>query len=316
MIRVALCGQPYWVRRLLGLLALHASDRVEGMRAGPLLVRIGRPRALGGADAILRVGFRPGAPTLRGRGFDAVWRLVRLANPSAGAAYYWIGTDVQRTLADARAGSLRRHPFERARHDHHLAGAPWLAEELGAVGIQARSVLFPTDLPDIDEPSPLPERFTVMTYLPAGRSAEYGGEQLLAAARRLPEAHFRVVGGHDLRDHPPNVEPLGWVSSMEGLYRESSVVLRLTAHDALGATVREGLVHARHVISTHPLPHVEWVAFGDSDALVERLTVLAARHAAGTLGLNTPGRDYALTAFDPAQLTIQLVDALERAADG
>lgn len=314
MIRTALCGQPHWVSRLLILLARHAHGRVQAIPAGPLLVRAARPRELGGAHVILRVGFRPGAPTIRGRGFDALWSAIRFANPSAGAAHYWIGTDVQRTLADANAGSLRRRPFDKARRDHHLAGAPWLAEELSRVGVPAQSVLFPADLPDIDEPSPLPERFTVMTYLPVNRFSEYGGEQLLAAARRLPDTHFRVIGGHHLRDHPPNVEALGWVSSMEAVYRESSVVLRLTQHDALGATVREGLVHARHVISTHPLPHVDSVVFGDTDGLVERLTTLAARHSAGTLALNTAGREYAITAFDPGRLTLQLVEALERAA--
>jgi hypothetical protein len=315
MIRVALCGQPHWTRSLINLLTQYTPDRVAAFSAGPLLSLAARPRRIGGPDVVLRVGFRPGAPTIRGRGFDALWRAARAANPLARAVFYWIGSDVSSTLRDATDGRLEPGPFLDARSAHHIAGAPWLASELEQVGVIARSVLFPAALPAIAGPAPLPENFRVLTYLPAGRAADYGGDEIVAAARSLPNVRFVVVGGHDLAGGAPNLDTLGWIGSMDEQYALSCAVLRLARHDALGATVREALVHARHVIYTYNLPHVTHVPFGDGVALTSALSDLAQRHGRGQLGLNSEGRTYALEAFDPRELSVQLVAALQAAAD-
>jgi hypothetical protein len=316
MIRVALCGQPHWTRSLIDLLTEYTPDQVAAFHAGPLLSRAARPRGLGGPDVVLRVGFRPGAPTARGRAFDALWRAARAANPKARAVFYWIGTDVSSTLRDARAGQLVPRTFANARSAHHIAGAPWLATELEEVGLMPQPILFPVPLPAVARPEALPSDFRVLTYLPAGRSADYGGHEIIAAARALPDAGFVIVGGRDLIDHPPNLQMPGWVPSMDEQYVASCAVLRLTRHDALGATVREALVHARHVIYTYDLPHVAHVPFGDATALTIALTHMAEQHGRGQLGLNIEGRTHALQAFDPASLTQQLAAALESAADG
>jgi hypothetical protein len=315
MIRVALCGQPHWTRSLIDLLTEYTPDQVTAFHAGPLLSRAARPRGLGGPDVVLRVGFRPGASTARGRGFDALWRAARAANPKAQAVFYWIGGDVSSTLRDAAEGRLTTRPFADARNARHLAGAPWFARELEQIGLTAEPILFPVALPAVREPHALPDGFRVLTYLPAGRTADYGSREIIAAADRLADLRFVVVGGSDLDDHPANVQLLGWLPSMEEQYISTCVVLRLPRHDALGATLREALVHARHVIYTYNLPHVTYVPFGDASALTIALTTMAERHSRGHLGLNIEGRAYALQAFDPRDLTLKLAAALENAAD-
>jgi hypothetical protein len=78
----------------------------------------------------------------------------------------------------------------------HLAGAPWLAEELQTIGVPASCVWLPSQLPTGDVP-PLPNVFTVGSYIPDSRFEFYGGPLIYEAARRLPFVRFLIFGGQE-----------------------------------------------------------------------------------------------------------------------
>jgi hypothetical protein len=314
-MKVALFGQTRWTRILAAMLQQHRGEPITAeplsVRQSVRLLRPGRQ-----PDILLRVGYRPGAPTPRGIAFDQWWSVIRRANPDAIPILYWIGTDLMNTMVDARAGRLRQ-PFRAATAEmRHIAAAPWFVDDLRQVGINASLVLFPVDLPPLSTPHPLPERFSALTYIPSGRFTHYGGDMIIDAARQLPDVAFAILGSDGAgltRSAPNNVRFLGWTDNPDAAYAQASVVVRLVSHDALGATVREGLIHARHVVYTYPVPFTERVAYGDTRGLVGVLGGLHLAHQAGRLTLNMPGREYALAEFDPAQHVGRLVEELRAA---
>jgi glycosyltransferase involved in cell wall biosynthesis len=315
MISVLVLGQPYWGTRIARSLDGCAPDVsatfVSARRYLGLLAR--HPRA--GRVVVLRAGFRVGATTARGRAFDAYWSVLTRAIPKAARCHYWLGTDVLNTLEEAAAGTLRRGAVASSRDDLHIADAPWLAQELETVGLRAEVASVPQAYRPADVAPTLPERFRVLTYISADRFDFYGGDTILAAARRLPDVQFDVVGRADdpTGSGLPNVAWHGWVSDMPRFYAETTVVLRIPRHDGLGATVIEGLLNARHVIYTYEMPFVQRIEPPTADNLVEAIDALRIAAAAGRLAPNVAGRDYAIATFDEARLVDRLISLLRAA---
>lgn len=310
MIRLCLVGQPVWTEQVVRMVNRYGSGQVQA--AALTLTRPGDLACLHrllAADVLLRVGYRPGAPTLRGVALDVAWTALRALRPGVRCGYFWIGTDVLNAVRDHRAGRGVRPFLRRARQDFHLAASAPLAAELAEIGIGAAVTPVPGAMPRLAAPPPLPAQFAALTYIPDGRHAFYGSAAVYAAARALPEVLFHVVHGRGgwVPAALPNLHFHGWQPDMAPFYARSTVVLRLVAHDALGGTVREGLAYGRHVMYTYPLPHTCHVPFGDARALIAAIRRLYDRHRAGRLDLNLAGRAYALAAFDEARTTRAII---------
>lgn len=307
MTEVIVLGQPYWGTRIAGALddpghGTTASFVGQRGYAGLLARRLGAPLIL------LRAGFRVGGTTRRARAFDAYWSLLRRRFSQAAGVHYWLGTDVLNTVEEAAAGTLRLNLVARARADRHIADAAWLADELHGVGLEAETAHVPQPYRAPADVPGLPSTFTVLTYAPGDRFSFYGGEAILETARRLPEISFQVMGRQAVPPTPvpSNVQLLGWVSDIDAAYRAATVVVRVPQHDGFGATVIEGLLYARHVIYTYPVPSCEQVWPVTPDMLVAALGRLNAAHLAGTLEPNVAGRTHALQEFDGAVLVERL----------
>lgn len=266
------------------------------------------------ADILVRVGFRPGAATIRGLAFDAFWYLARILNPRARVVYYWIGTDVLNAIEDSKNGNLVRLFFNRALKDYHIAGAPWFVRELTSIGVKATYVCFPSSLPELRSPPPLPETFTILSYVPDQRYEFFGGRTIYAAAQRLPNVQFNIVGGQGewVPKDLPNLKFHGWQRNMDRFYADASVIVRIVPHDAIGGTVREGLAFARHVIYTYPLPFVRVIEFGVLENLTEAIEGYFRLHQKGELKPNLEGRAYVIKNFDARDATQSLIDALTK----
>lgn len=306
-VRVCFVGQDNWVRKLAETLSRHASrlDATHvGVSNGPLVKGLLR---FCKADIVVRVGLRPGARTVRGVAFDSLWTLACFLKPRCLVVCYWIGTDVLRAVQDAQRNRLTRF-WGLALRWSHIAAAPWLAEELReAMGVDAKTVLFPLPLPRADPP-PLPPDFRVLTYIPDRRYDFYGGDMVYAAARELPTVLFSVVGGvGNWVDRPlPNLRFYGWCENMLSMYAGSSVVVRLVRHDAIGGTVREGLALGRHVVYNYMVPYTRYVKYGDTDALIRVLSEYEQLHRRGELGLNKDGMEFAIREWSEARLVNRL----------
>jgi len=308
-VSVCLVGQRYWVTKLEGDLNQCGRLRLRafGLPLNPRLFRE-LDQALS-ADIIVSVGFRPGAPTWRGRAFDALWSTLRLLNPSAVRVFYWLGTDVLNTTEDFKAGKLRQRCYAQAKKDHHLADATWLAEELQKVEIEALPKTLTLPQMVVGDTPDLPSVFSVLTYIPDRRYRFYGGDSIYEAARNCPDIRFDVVGGSGIwvSRSLPNLVFHGWQSDMTKFYRNTTVVVRLVQHDGTGLTVVEGLSLGRHVIYSHPVPYTLRVAWGDADALIKTLSGLVDLHQQGLLRPNTAGRAYAQENFNYHARTEDLI---------
>lgn len=313
-LKICLLGQPFWANRMRRTLIEYAGDEVSVTTLFPQQMpsRV-QWRQVADADLLMRIGFRPGAMTPLGILFDTFWSMLRRVNSRAAGAYYWIGTDVLNAVREVKANRTRA-PFWRSFQDIHIADAPWLVSELQEAGLAAKQIHFPSPILKSATIPDLPKKFSVLTYIPERRYRFYAGPAIAEAARRLPHIQFKVVAGTGqwLKAPLPNLEFLGWQSDMAPLYRDCTVLLRMLEHDALGATVQEGLCFARHVIYTYPVPFTNLVNNGDVDGLVSTLSDLYARHELGTLRPNIEGWRYGMTTFSEAQFTAQLVTYLRQ----
>jgi hypothetical protein len=217
---------------------------------------------------------------------------------------FWAGSDVLYARDHvAQGGTVSRWIAERI----HWASSPWIAEEVRALGISCEYVPF-NWAPAVPKPSPLPERFSVLTYLPdASRASLYGVHQILEVARALPRTSFVLVGLRQgrLAQVPPNVEVHGWAADLTPFYERAVALWRPVQHDGMSFMVLASLAHGRHVIYSYPFPGcVQATSAGAARLELERLRE---QHAAGQLKLNEPGRRIAEGEFHPKAIRAEVL---------
>jgi glycosyltransferase involved in cell wall biosynthesis len=282
--RVAVGGLPYFGRMLASLLSGPGWEfhYVELPRRNPgawarALATIAR------ADAVYLVG---GQIERRSR---PDWLALAVRRP---IVMHWVGSDVSYALDVARKG---RGSSRLAGRPVHWAEVEWTAAELEPLDIKADVVPL-TSARLRTAQMPLPESFTVLTYLPPARPEFYGRSRVFRIAARLPNVRF-LVAGHAGPDAsaPPNIEFLGWVTAMDAVYARCSVLLRLTDHDGLSFMVLEALAAGRYAIWNHPLSGV--IEAGDESEALAALQDLQARQRRGELGPNDCGREAVLRRY-------------------
>ncbi|GAC1684447.1 MAG: hypothetical protein PVS2B2_23460 [Candidatus Acidiferrum sp.] len=201
---------------------------------------------------------------------------------------FWCGSDVLEARADYEAGKMEPWIAEKV----HWAGSPWLAEEVRAMGLECEYVPS-TWVPAVRRPIELPKNFSVLAYLPdAERVNLYGIDQVIAAARQMPNVEFTIVGlrpGQTL-SVPGNVRLQGRVSEMTSFYRDATVIWRPARHDGLSFMALEALAHGRHVIWSYPFPGAYLAREIDPARMeLERLLEL---HHAKKLEINWVGAEH------------------------
>jgi glycosyltransferase involved in cell wall biosynthesis len=211
---------------------------------------------------------------------------------------FWCGSDVLEGQAEHRAGKSDPWVAERI----HWAGAPWLADEVRAMGLKCEYVPI-TWVPPVEEVSPLPKVFSVLSYLPdISRISLYGIDQVLEVAQKMPYVRFTIAGlrrGQSFKV-PGNVIVRHHMPSLQQLLRETTVMWRPTRHDGLSFTVLEALAHGRHVIWSYPITGALLARdAATSRAELERLFDL---HEANTLDVNRVGAEFVARNFSPDKI--------------
>jgi len=210
---------------------------------------------------------------------------------------FWCGSDVLFAQKEyAKKKSVDSWIAEKV----HWAGAPWLAEEVRAMGLKCEYVPI-TWVPPVSKLYPLPQEFSVLCYTPTTeRLTLYGIDQVLEVARAMPAVRFNIVGllpGQKL-DAPDNVQLHGWITDMAPFYQEATVVWRPTLHDGMSFMALEALAHGRHVIWSYHAPGVVHSrTAGVARVELERLLEL---HRNRSLELNYAGAEFVAKHFSPA----------------
>lgn len=177
---------------------------------------------------------------------------------------HWIGTDVWRlinpSILNAKMKIKRKillSLFKTMKGTMHIAGAPWLKDELSFVKIYAQFA--PVVCPLLDIATPvyrMPDSVTVMSYIPLGREDFYGEEKVIETAVNNPDINFIVIANSPARKPDlHNVKYFGWLShnEMEELYKLTKCYMRITRHDGLSSGI-EALLRGRYWIFTYDHP--------------------------------------------------------------
>jgi len=287
-------GNSFWVRRL-----------ADGLESSPARVRclyVDQELAL--KDWPLKRWLAEREPwacdVLHVLGWPNLWNLwVAACLRAVPVVFHWLGSDVSSFLLSPRWSRVAG-PALNALIAVHLADSPALVEELRTVGIYARhETVGVRSLDGIGVP-PLPPTPRVLTMLRPDRFAFYGGEEVLKMARAAPDVHWLVVA-HDGTGLPqlPNVTYLGQIEDMEAVYRRTTVLVRLTAHDGMAKMVLEALARGRHVVRSNPMPHCR-LARTAEEALPQVRAAIACDRP------NTEGAAYVRREFDPRRQSERL----------
>lgn len=215
----------------------------------------------------------------------------------------WSGSDV--LYAKQELSSGRRSSWVAQRI--HWAVSPWLAEEVRAMGLPCEYVQASFVQP-VEDPAPLPEKFSVLAYIPNKENLRlYGWDQILEVARSLPSVTFTIIGlaQGDTLSAPPNVKIQGWTNNLTPYIERATVLWRPVQHDGLSFMVLEALAQGRHVLYSQPFPgciHVN----GAPQARAELQRVLTLDRACA-LQLNTNGMRLITRDFAPEKVRANLL---------
>jgi hypothetical protein len=210
---------------------------------------------------------------------------------------FWCGSDVLEARDEFRVGKSDSWIADKI----HWAGAPWLAEEVQALGLRCEYV--PTTwVPSVGQLGDLPKKFSVLAYLPdAARVHLYGIDQVLDVARTLPTVDFTIVGlqpGQTL-PAPRNVKLCGRVD-LQSFYRNATLIWRPARHDGLSFMALEALAQGRYLIWSYPFPAAIHARDTSSARMeIERLVEL---HESQLLQINRSGAEYIEQHFSPAKI--------------
>lgn len=166
---------------------------------------------------------------------------------------HWVGSDVVDERPDVAEGLTASWVTKTL---NHWAETDWTLREVKSLGVPCELVPLPSSrVPEA--PSPLPERFSVLVYMPAvSRASLYGLDRILEAARALPDVLFELVGLKEgpIPNPPTNLRIHARIPNLTDFYRRASVLWRPVRHDGLSFMVLEALGHGRHVLWTYPFP--------------------------------------------------------------
>ncbi len=286
--RILILGLPYFGKLLardLGELGWQAEFLPHPGRSAPGWAKVAAAAAR--ADIVYLIGSRIDRKSPQDR-------LLRLRRKPT--VIHWVGTDVQIAVDEHRKHNVSLRVAERP---VHWCDAPWLVEELRSIGVISEYVSLPIPI-HVPPAPPLPEAFRVLLYYPvdAFDREVFDGESLLRLPVEFPDVHFTLIPSPPEtlpQPLPPNLECRAWVEDMDALYRETTVVVRLTSHDGQSFIAAEALSRGRYVIWTFAMPGC--IKAAGFDEVVKALRTLCDKQQAGELKVNQAGRRSVLERF-------------------
>ena len=210
-------------------------------------------------------------------------RLAMLLNKQI--VMHWVGTDVLLAQKAYQAGAVDANLIRRTKH---LCEVDWIQKELLETGIQAEIAQIACFEDKISAARPLPEKFSILSYVGKGREKFYGIYQLIELAQSFPDIPIRIAGISEYSEPlPPNIRLLGWVKDMATEYHDCVLYLRLPEHDGLAFSVLEALSYGRYAGYAYAFPGTNKVA--NTDELHFLVKDLLERHRMGLLDVNIDG---------------------------
>lgn len=176
---------------------------------------------------------------------------------------HWIGTDIMQLIQGGYKVCFNDYKglLDEIQRRTNLTEFEQAQGEMRSMGIETEIVPLPVD--ENIEIMPLPKKFTVATYVPATPTAKlmYNLELVADIIKSCPDINFLTFGGGDLGLKTLNIKNVGW-TDMKTVMEQSSMLMRLTAHDGLPITPIEFRLAGRDAMTTVQIPYVYFAGNG------------------------------------------------------
>jgi hypothetical protein len=221
---------------------------------------------------------------------------------------HWVGSDAPDAREDV---VLKRAVPWILLEVHHWAESSWMVQEVDSLNVCSELVpLPPSRIPE--SPSPLPEQFSVLVYVPdAERGSLYGLDAILRVARDLPRVRFELVGLRRgrIEGAPANLRIHSLIPDLTGHYKRATVLWRPARHDGLSWMVLEALGHGRHVLWSYNFPGCLQVQ--NAAEACEQIAHLYELHQQNALPVNVAGARVVVENYCPTLLKNKILERLD-----
>ncbi len=168
--------------------------------------------------------------------------------------YHWIGTDVYRLINDSSIKKFVKKLIINSSQVYNLVVSENLKFELEQLNIPSTVVPL-TKLGFASELPSLPEKFSVLSYVPKNRWDFYHGDLIVELAGKMPDVDFHILAAGKERVGGSNLFFYDFINDTIPFYKNCSVLLRITTHDGLPKMVLEALSYGRQVLWSETFPH-------------------------------------------------------------
>ena len=216
----------------------------------------------------------------------------------------WVGTDVIKAKNLKEVNQLFLNKAE------HYCEVDWIQNELLELNIHAKVLNFFNFKEPKKSSFTMNNKLQVLSYISKGREEYYGWNEVLKAAKKLPDVHFTIVGTDIEKNLPENLKCLGWVEDMEAQFENCHCTIRFLEHDGLSGFVLESLFRGKHVIYSEDLDHC--LHAKTADEIIEQLTYLNSQLNQKTLKINSEGIDFVKSNFNSDFILSQLIEEFKR----
>ena len=220
--------------------------------------------------------------------------LKKLTYYSKPILYHWIGTDVYRFINDNFLKKYFKKLIINSPNVHNLVVSENLKSELKKLSINS-TILPLTNLKIIDDLHEMPDKFSVLSYVPKLRWDFYHGDLIKELSVRQPEIDFHILAAGNKNSGRANLFFYDFVEDTTEFYKKCSALIRFTAHDGLPKMVLEALSYGRQVLWNQPFPYCNLV-----NDINECLTVLKKLEA--DCPLNIEGKKYVNDSFNESKI--------------
>ncbi len=299
-MKIIISGLPYFAKKLAGQLSDYdKSNYYVAISNDGLVNRMRVLTHLLSADVVYMIG---GAVT-RSNLVDLAMLLRKKI------VMHWVGTDVS-NAQKAIENKLAIPSY--VAYSTHWCEVDWIQEELGEIGIKAEIVsIASVESSKFDAVPPLPENFSVLSYIGKGREKFYGIDLLIKLAEAMPEIPIKIAGISEYSEClPANIELLGWVDDMDKAYRDCVIFLRLAEHDGLAFSVLEALSNGRYVGYSYRFLATRKIS--SQIELVEYVTQLKSLFNNGQLGANEEGVEQLKSEYKRATVAARLIAQIKQ----
>lgn len=218
-------------------------------------------------------------------------KLIRYKKP---IFYHWIGTDVYRFIHDTYCKRFLKKLIINSPLVFNLVVSKNLKNELEQYSVES-SIVPLTKIKFVNDIPALPEKLSVLSYVPKNRWDFYHGDLITELSIKMPDVDFHILAAGEKNSGRPNLFLYDFIENTTPFYKKCSVLLRITVHDGLPKMVLEALSYGRQVLWNESFPHCFTVKnLGECIEILNKLKL--------DCSLNTEGKKFVEDSFNETKV--------------